>query len=831
MLSVELLVNGIRNPIGVRPDCVRFSWRYPQKLADFHQNAYRILVSSKKQMTSGDLWDSGWVKSAENLNIPSGIKEYPSMKPVFWMVLLRGEDGAQYSCGPAHFAVQPKRWKAKWIWKDKEVCVNDVAGFRKNFDLNYSVDHAYVCVSAHSQYKLWINGCQVGGYVSPAPTNPKHDKRFLGFDIAPYLREGTNEIKAVALYQGGSGQNFVDGKPGFFCEAHIQMGKNHVCIATGADWQATADTHYESGLPYQQNRRITAVEHFDNRKPENEIIWADATCVQGPCPVNTMNLQTIPEGAVERSITPVCLYAQNGVAVYDAGCIVSGWVKLRLQEVHGTRICIRYSENLDERGRVGHNVANETSENYCDYYTMGPEAVEEWRPCFSYKAFRYFEITGHQNPIEVWVEVAHTDMKQLGGFYCDNPLLNQIYEACIQTQKNNALGQLVDCPHREQAQYLADSDVQAESLLYNFDAASVAEKVLSDFASAQQKDGTFPFVYPSNYKHKDFTIRIPEWDLHFCTLLWKLYFLSGDVEYLNRYYAPCKAMVDYYLEQRSEENGLVPQSKHWHISDWPYPNVDHSGKYLAAENIKIYHNVCLMYKMANILGRTSEARWYDEEGQKFRSSIRSVLLDADAGLFRDCSGSSHYATGVNALAVCYDLFEQAEEERAVRYLEETPWESSTLLTLNVLQALLCHGRTEAAYKMLSSHTERGWGVMVKKGYGTMWEGFSDIESHSHAWNGYPARIFAEYLVGIRCAEPGFTRVELKPCFPKELKNLSASIYTPQGVLSARWEKTLYGTRLYAMIPYGVEVDVFTPMIQGEFEFKQTLTAGNHTVIL
>lgn len=831
MLNMELFTNGRRNPVGVQSDCVNFSWIYPAEYAPFQQRAYRILVSTKKQSLengNADLWDSGWVVSEKNLNVPCGIEQYPVMKPIYWTVRLRDAADAEYISEPACFVVQSKRWKAKWVWKDNEIRVNDIAGFKKEFTLEESADYAYLCVSAHSQYKIWVNGYQVGGYVSPAPTTPKNDKRFLAFDVNPYLQTGKNLIEAVAIYQGGSGQNFVDGKPGFFCEAHIQTGKKHVCIATGEDWLSTGETPYESGMPYQQNRRITAVEHFDNRKTAK---WTPAVCVTGPCAVNTMRLQSIPEGIVERVVTPRCLYQESGLAIYDAGCIVSGWVRVRLSEDCGTKVCVRYSENLDENSRVGHNVANETSENYCDYYTMGKDGVEEWRPCFSYKAFRYFEITGHHNPVEVLVEDAHTDIRQVGEFHCDNPLLNQIYDACIQTQKNNALGQLVDCPHREQAQYLADSDIQAESLLYNFDAAAVAEKVLSDFASAQQKDGTFPFVYPSNYRHKDFTIRIPEWDLHFCTLLWKLYFLTGNEDYLCKYYEPCKKMVDHYLTLRSDENGLVPQSKHWHISDWPYPDVDHSGKYLAAENIKIFHNVQLMHKMAGILCFAEDAQRYEMVGNKYRSDIRACLLDAQRGLFRDSTDSTHYATGVNALALCYGLFAFDEIDLAVSHLENTPWESSTLLTLNVLQALFANGRTEAAYRMITADKERGWGVMIKKGYGTMWEGFSDIESHSHAWNAYPARIFAEYLVGIRCAEPGFTRVELKPCFPAELNHFSATINTPQGKLSAKWDRSEFGIMLNINVPYGVRVDVYAPTDNDVYSFVRTVSAGCHAVFL
>ena len=168
---------------------------------------------------------------------------------------------------------------------------------------------------------------------------------------------------------------------------------------------------------------------------------------------------------------------------------------------------------------------------------------------------------------------------------------------------------------------------------------------------------------------------------------------------------------------------------------------------------------------------------------------------------------------------------------AVSHLENTPWESSTLLTLNVLQALFRNGRTEAAYRMLTADEERGWGVMIKKGYGTMWEGFSDIESHSHAWNAYPARILAEYLVGIRCAEPGFARVELKPCFPAELNHLSATVNTPQGKLAVKWDRSEFGIALKLDVPYGINVDVYAPVQNGTHSFVRTVSAGCHIVAM
>ena len=99
MLNVELLTNGRRNPVGVQPDCVKFSWKYSAEDACFQQKAYRILVATKKQIldnVNADLWDSGWVVSENNLNVPSEISVYPVMKPIYWTVCLRYAYGNLY---------------------------------------------------------------------------------------------------------------------------------------------------------------------------------------------------------------------------------------------------------------------------------------------------------------------------------------------------------------------------------------------------------------------------------------------------------------------------------------------------------------------------------------------------------------------------------------------------------------------------------------------------------------------------------------------------------------------------------------------------------------
>ena len=90
-----------------------------------------------------------------------------------------------------------------------------------------------------------------------------------------------------------------------------------------------------------------------------------------------MKWQQIPEGAIEEEIVPLRvpstllpLEDDLPVHVFDAGKIISGWPSFSLKGMPGITLRMRYSEDLDERGRVKHNECNENSEHYYDQYTM-----------------------------------------------------------------------------------------------------------------------------------------------------------------------------------------------------------------------------------------------------------------------------------------------------------------------------------------------------------------------------------------------------------------------------------------------------------------------------
>src|SRR5690606_9416075 len=110
------------------------------------------------------------------------------------------------------------------------------------------------------------------------------------------------------------------------------------------------------------------------------------------------------------------------------------------------------------------------------------------------------------------------------------------------------------------------------------------------------------------------------------------------------------------------------------------------------------------------------------------------------GRFKDSWESNRTHQGVTALALYAGIVPEADREKALADTAEREWECKTVLSLPLLRMLFENGREQEAFAVLDRRDYPGWGYMIRQGAKTMWEGWDDIESHSHAWNGYPARL-------------------------------------------------------------------------------------------
>ena len=143
-------------------------------------------------------------------------------------------------------------------------------------------------------------------------------------------------------------------------------------------------------------------------------------------------------------------------------------------------------------------------------------------------------------------------------------------------------------------------------------------------------------------------------------------------------------------------------------------------------------------------------------------------------------------------------------ERIAAWLPGAPFETRVIMSWDYLSLLFENGCAQEAYDMLTDPSAR-WGRMMAEGCRTIWEGFEDIESHSHAWNAYPLRLFQQYLLGVSCQKPGFAEAAVRPFFPAGIQELEGSVCTPLGLLSIRAIRRSGGAEFSVTVPKGIDV--------------------------
>jgi len=701
-------------------------------------------------------------------------------------------------------AVEPDYFTSTdWIWSSTSVSKNSVSYFRNDYELKAVPTALDVRVSAHNHVKFYVNGNIITGYVSPAPTAVPENIYYLtysytGEELTALVSGKELALAAAVQYMGNQGMNYVAGQPGLWAEVTVTYGDgSKEVLVTGTDWEAlgTGANPYKGGTPNMSSRQMNAQIDYDAQKMPDPLAWTKygyaaegwVSAVDAPALTDTYKLrvQPIPEGRIHEEITPVAVERQKvGHQVFDVGRIATGWVKLTASAPAGTRICIRYSEDLTGSAGdryVRHNVANEGSETYCDYYTFSGNGVETFIADFDYKAFRYFEVVGLPELItaeNVTMQWASTGVDYTADFSSSDEMLNKIYQASINTQINNLEGMPVDCPHREQSQYLADSQLQYYLLSYAFsDFAGVNYKTMLDFAAQQFASGRFTFVAPSQMYASGNSI--PEWDLRYSNMLYNYYWVTGDVEGMSYFYDDAAENVNYYLKY-VDATGLLPDIAGWNISDHPEKQAcgDDPGKAPTVCNILLYDSLNHLSKIATLLGKDEDAAVWASKAVALRAAINSNLLNHETGMYYKHYGTTATNEGITAMAINLGVAEPNQLEQqmnaiAVKGLAST----SVVLTYEVFRCVMENG-TAAQKESVYERIIRTWGPMMNAGDSTCWEGFRDENSHSHAWNAYPARIMLEYMSGITYTDVNYTGIEVKPWLPEAVDNVEGTFTVP-----------------------------------------------------
>ena len=825
---VELLVNGVSNPLAIDSDTTRFTWKSVATGRGDTQTAYQILVSAsvgRLAAGAGDWWDSGKVDSDRSASVPYAGKPLPRASRFWWKVRIWDQTGKPGPyCVPARFdtGLSQTGWTARYIW-DGTTNENNFAYFRKTFLITNEPAFSKVYVTAHNDYLLYFNGALLGR--GPARCDPRHYGQYNAYDITKLVQNGSNVFAAIGHWQGNWNNSGINAEPAFLLEAQLDYrdGSSSV-IGTDESWKVLDHTAfietnatYFGGAGGANNR---AAIRFDSRMEPihwrmagfNDSEWKTATVV------DRSNYQLFAQMASQEreqaEFKPISLTFTNGAWLADFGRCIDGWPKLTLHANQpGDVVRVTYFQMTGERKPAG----------WDEYICRGGK--ESWNADFGrHTSFQVIKITGYAGELRasdihgVW---AYCDADVAGRFHCSSDLLNSIYEMSERSARQNIQQAIINVDaNREQSPWTADSWNIGNVLLYNHRDTMMMDKVIRDYAGEQLPDGDFPACCPAQRKADYLDLlnppqasrRIPEWSMYWPMLLWQQYLFSGD-DTLLRAMAPRLAhFLEWIKAYRDPATGLL-NPPGWRISEYAGGNMPSGGTNIAT-SCQYYENLLIASRVYSELGDASQSHEYLRQAEEVKAGINANLFNGEFYLAR--TDRKELFPLASAWALRFNLEPAAAKARILAAIEKVGKPNIGGYGGDAFYSGLLNGgggdfavRDLARYRPMLEDNKANW------------ESFSGAEAN-HAWTAYPGYLFQKYICGVQPTSGGFATFDVRP-ETGGLDFAEGAVPTVKGLIKTRWEKAAGGCfSLSVTVPFNTRAAIYIPeLAKGNFTVTES----------
>ena len=841
---VDLKCESLIEPIGIDAPRPRFSWLPVSPDRGQAQTGYSLIVSSARELCEreiGDFWESGPVENERFDTIEYVGDPLLSCTRYFWRVRWRDKSGEESAWSDiATFMtgfLYEGDWKARWIgarevreFKSKgNVLLGEAGGddiqthavyLRKEFELREKAAMALAFVSGLGCYELRVNGKKVGDRVlDPGWTDYKKRALYSTYDITELV--GTKNAVGVILGNGRHVKSFGYDAPKMTCRIEIETesGERKV-VLSDESWRTSSGPLRENGF-YFGERYDARLEMPGWDEPGfGDSGWGKAVVVAGTPLVS----QVMPPIRVCQDLKPIELRAvAPGTWVFDFGQNFSGWVRMKVQGPKGAEVRLRHAELVHEDGTL--NMGPTENAEATDVYILKGGGPETYEPRFTYHGFRYVEVTGYPGePAADAVEgrFVHSDVEQTGTFSCSNDLINRIHANVLWGQLSNLMSIPTDCPQRDERHgWLGDAHLSAEEAIFNFDMSGFYAKFLEDIRLAQKEDGSLADVAPP-YLARLYPAD-PAWSAAYATLVWLHYEHYHDAKVLARHYPNLRKYVE-FLGQNAGGHIIKGLGKY---GDWCPPGsvVPKKTPLELTSTWYYYHDVLLVSKIAQALGRGDDAKEYARLAEAIREAFNAVFLGEDQYAAIRTSRIDNYPNQTsNVLPLYLDMVPPEKKARVLDSLlkavvrqQDGHVDTGILGTCYILDVLTRNGQAETAFRMATQKSYPGWGYMIEEGATTLWERWEKLtgpsmNSQNHIMFGSIDAWFYRTIAGLSLIEPGWKRFQVKPHILGDLVSADAGLKTVRGPVRAAWSLAESEFTLEVLIPVGAAARVCVPIV-------------------
>jgi len=692
-----------------------------------------------------------------------------------------------------------------------------------------TVTSARLYASALGGYETWINGARVGdALLTPESSDYRDHALYRVYDVTQMIHAGENAIGAMVgdgwygSYNAPAGR-FAYGPPPLRYIAQLEMtytDGSTATIVTDDSWSITQSAVTASEI-YNGETYDARLEQPGWASPGMKAEgWLPVPLA--PVPPCALKAQNSPPIRRTRTLIAKAIKKMdNGAYVYDFGQNFAGWARLKVKGKAGDTVTLRFAEVLLADSHV--DQSNLRAARATDTYILTGDAKgETFEPHFTYHGFRYVEVTGFPGTptaADITGIVIHSDLNETGHLRIGNPIVQQLWQNALWSQRSNFVGLPTDCPQRdERLGWMGDAGVFWDAASFNMDVTAFTQRFMGDVRDAQSAEGAFPDFAPNTWDEAWGAYGASAgWADAGIILPWTVWKKSGDTAIIDQNWP---AMMKYLTFLKRNNPDFIWNNKRGHdYADWLALDAKEPGDPTSPKDLVATalwkQSADMMADLAKATGRTDDATTYNDMSGAIRSAFIKAFVRPDGSLG---NGSQ---TGY-ILALKYDLVPADLRASAAAHLVADIKRRGMLLSTGFLgtpaslDVLSDAGYDDIVYNLLLRTTFPSWGYMVAKGATTIWErwnadtGDVSMNSFNHyalgAVNGFVFRRIA----GIAPKAPGFKAFTFDPVLDPRVKTGGGDYDSMAGRISTDWAQTPQGFTLDITIPANARATLYLP---------------------
>ena len=762
---------------------------------------------------------------------------------------------------------------ARWIWYDNPDfdLVNSWMDCRGVFRIKKAPQKVIICVTADTQYRLYINGKHI--HQGPARGFQK-SWPYDEIDIVPFLRAGKNVIAARVHQMGISTFQYIhQGYAGFLLWGKV----GGVDLSTGPKWKVRKSTAFK-----RDTRRVSLQlgfqEHFDARLDDEKWIKINYDDKKWLKPNHFVNPGSMPWHSLEPREIPLLkeknFKPERIIATAKARCRqdyrdvsdvvqlfcnekkkwkeqkdsltqTKDWAYLKILKTGPNRYhtyildfgkemvgSIRLKIKNGRGGEIIDTLVCETLTGITpDIFS--PDSLHSRQAfgnrlilrkgiteheAYDYWGFRYLILVARdiRFPLTAGISLRWVGypLEIKASFETSGKKLNRIYGISTWTQQSCMQDSYVDCPWREQAQWWGDARVQAKNTFYLSADARLFRRGIKQIGTQEVPIG-LTYGHAPTMAH--FCI-LPDFTLTWILTHWDYYWQTGDFSLFNEMRERIHRALDFF-ERSKAKNGLLPyDDRYWLFLDWC--DLFKAG-YSTLYNLFYLWVLRVVGKLFSLINDKKSSMLYKNRERQLLYAIKKRLFDNKRGLLYGglswkgkpvIQDSPH----IQALTVLLDLFLHTHkdifEKRLIPFVSgnrEDKLIPSPFFMFYIFEALKKGGYNKEVIDCIL----RWWGEMVDAGSSTTWEVWKPQRgqgSRCHAWSAHPIVHFSNILLGIWQTKPGWREIRFSPMFLDELNFCQGKVSTPLGAVETSWERKSYKIDVNLVIPKGIHALINLP---------------------